>query len=158
MVLPCGRKSEAAVAKARTFEIMFIAVGRGVDGYAKPNNAQIAKKKNMPARRKSVYLDSLIAGESVSRVTLEISTRKIASLTSKGYNDIGPGTYMCGTKMRLKGNSKIDSAAMIPMIALPAASQIPRRCTMYVRYSITKKVTTAEIMVTGVTGFAGIVI
>ena len=50
----CVRKSEAAVANARILDITFRAIGKGAAGYAKPNNAQTAKIKNIPARENSV--------------------------------------------------------------------------------------------------------
>ena len=48
----------------------------GVSGYEKPNNAQTAKIKKIPANRNSVYLDSFITGDNASIAKLETSTRK----------------------------------------------------------------------------------
>ena len=65
-----------AVANAITFDIMLRAIGMGAAGYAKPNNAQTAKIKNIPAKKNRVYLDSFIIGEHVSITKLKISMRK----------------------------------------------------------------------------------
>jgi hypothetical protein len=62
----CGRKSEMAVANARIFDIVLRIIGMGASGYAKPNNAQTANIKNMPAKSNSVYLDSFMAGDNAS--------------------------------------------------------------------------------------------
>jgi hypothetical protein len=52
-----------AVAKARIFDITLRAIGMGAAGYAKPNKAQTAKIKNIPAKRNRVYLDSFMTGD-----------------------------------------------------------------------------------------------
>lgn len=78
-----GRKSETAVANARIFEIVFSAIGRGADGYAKPKNAHTAKIKNMPANRNKVARDSFTTGDSMSSAKLEISTIKSGRKKSK---------------------------------------------------------------------------
>ena len=143
-----------AVANARIFEIMFRAMGRGADGYAKPNHAHTAKIKSMLANRNRLALDSLITGDNASIAILETSTRKRGKKKSNVYNVAGVGGYVRHITIRSKGSSKIIGAAMVPTRALTKAIQNPLRLA---RYAITKKVTNAESIVTGVMGFAGLV-
>src|SRR5579872_2012089 len=150
-IFPGGMKSEMAVANATTFEIMFRATGRGAYGYAKPNNAQTAKIKNMPARRNRVYLDSFMMGDNVSSAKLKISTRKSGKKKSRVNNTVGVGGNVRHMTMRSKGSSKIIGAAIVPTMALPTATQNP---LCLARYTITKKATKPESSVTGVIGSA----
>jgi hypothetical protein len=133
---------------------MLKAVGRGVAGYAKPNNAHTAKIKNIPARRNNVYLDSFMQGDSMSMAKLEISIRKRGRKKSNVNSTVGVGGYVRHITMRSKGSSKIIGAAMVPTIALPTAAQNPLRSA---RNTIMKKATAAEVIVTGVIGLAGVV-
>ena len=64
-----------AVMKHRTFDAALRASGIGEEGYEKPNKAQIANTKNIPAREKKVYFDIFTKGDIVSNEKLEISTR-----------------------------------------------------------------------------------
>jgi hypothetical protein len=105
----CGRKSETAVANARIFEIMLRATGMGAAGYAKPNTAQTAKTKNMPARRNRVALDSFMTGENVSIAKLEISTRKSGKKKSRVNSAPGSGGYVHHITMRSKGSAPASS-------------------------------------------------
>ncbi len=147
MTFSCGRKSETAAANARIFEIMFRAIGMGVAGYAKPSIAHTAKIKNMPARRNRVALDSFITGENVSITRLRIWTRMNGIKKSRISTVPGGGGEIRPITMRSKGSSKIIGAAIVPIMALPKATQNPLRLA---RYAITIKVTNAEIIVTGV--------
>ena len=131
---------------------MFRAIGMGAAGYAKPNNAQTAKLKNIPAKRNRVYLDSFITGDNASIAKLETSTRKRGKKKSKVNCVAGVGGYVRHITMRSNGSSKIIGAAIVPTMALPTATQNPLRLA---RYAITKKVTNPESMVTGVIGFTG---
>src|SRR5579863_7501002 len=154
-IFSCGRKSETAVAKATTFDIMLRATGMGAYGYAKPNNAQTAKIKNIPARRNSVYLDSFMMGDKVSSAKLKISTRKSGKKKSKVNRTVGVGGNVRHITMRSNGSSKISGAAMVPTMALPTATQNPLCLAIY---TITKKATNPESSVTGVIWSAGPVI
>lgn len=154
-IFPCGRKSETAVAKATTFDIMLRATGMGAYGYAKPNNAQTAKIKNIPAIRNRVYLDSFMMGDNVSNVKLKISTRKSGKKKSKVNSTVGVGGNVRHITMRSNGSSKIIGAAIVPTMALPTATQNPLCLAIY---AITKKATNPESAVIGVIGSAGPVI
>ena len=126
----------------------------GAAGYAKPNNAQTAKLKNIPAKRNRVYLDSFITGDNASIAKLETSTRKRGKKKSKVNGISGAGGYVRHITMRSKGSSKIIGAAIVPTMALPTATQNPLRLA---RYAIPKKATNPEVSVTEVMGFAGAV-
>jgi len=141
-----------AVANATIFDVIFRAIGIGTDGYAKPNNAQTANSKNIPAKRNKVYLDSFIKGENVSIAKLEISTRKRGKKKSNVNSISGAGGCVRHITMRSNGSSKIIGAAIVPTMALPIATRNPLCCA---KYTITKKATTPEVAVTGVIGFAG---
>ena len=151
-IFSCGRKSETAVANARIFAIVLRATGMGAAGYAKPNNAQTANIKNIPAKRNSVYLDSFMKGENVSIAKLETSTRKRGKKKSNVNRISGEGGYVRHITMRSNGSSNIIGAAIVPTMALPKATQNPLRLA---KYAITIKATNPEVSVTGVIGFTG---
>jgi hypothetical protein len=73
--------------KESTFETALKAIGRGLEGYVKPNRAQIENTRNIPARAKSEYLEILVSGDNVSNEKLEISRRtkgrKYRSVTAR---------------------------------------------------------------------------
>jgi hypothetical protein len=141
-----------AVANARTFDSALRAIGMGVAGYAKPNNAQTANIKNIPAKGHSVYLDSFMTGDNMSIAKLETSTRKRGKKKSKVNSIAGVGGYVRHITIRSNGSSKIIGAAIAPTMALPKATQNPLRLA---RYAITRKVITPEVSVMGVIGFPG---
>ena len=64
-----------AVMKHRIFDTALRASIMGEVGYEKPNKAQIANTKNIPAREKKVYFEIRVIGDIVNREKLEISTR-----------------------------------------------------------------------------------
>src|SRR5690242_17197671 len=101
----------------------------------------------MPANRKKVNFEGLMTGERVSRAKLRISTRKSGKKKRGVYRVAGAGGNVCHITIRSKGSSKISGAAIVPTIALPRAVLNP---ILRVRNRITKKVTIAEIIVTGV--------
>jgi hypothetical protein len=55
-----------AVTKLRIFDITLRTIGIASEGYQKPNKAQTANTKNIPARENRVYFDSLAKGDNVS--------------------------------------------------------------------------------------------
>lgn len=142
-----------AVAKARTFDSAFRTIGMGAAGYAKPNNAQTANIKNIPARRSSVYLDSFIKGDNVSIAKLAISTRKSGKKKSRVNGMAGAGGYVRHITMRSNGSSKIIGAAIAPTMALPTATQNPLCFFIYAIIAITAKVTNPDASVMGEIGF-----
>ena len=113
-------------------------------GYPKPNNAQTANSKNIPAKGNSVYLESFMTGENVSIAKLETSTRKRGQKKSNVNSISGAGGYVRHITMRSNGSSKIIGAAIVPTMALPKATQNPLRLA---KYAITIKATTPEVSV-----------
>lgn len=82
-----------ATTKLNTLDTSLKAVEIGSDENEKPNRAQTANRKNIPARENRVYLDNVVKGDSVSSENVEISTRnrgrKKRSLKSIGEGGMG---------------------------------------------------------------------
>ena len=121
------RKSVIAVAKLSTFDIPLSATGIGSNGYEKPKTAHTANTKNIPAREKSVYLDSFVNGDSVRSENVEISTRNSGKKKSSLYRfgEGGIGGYVLNMTIRSNGSSNIIGAAAVPTKALPSATFHP---------------------------------
>ena len=148
------RRAERAKRRSRTPGLLRSCSARlewGRSGYAKPNSAQIAKTRNIPAKQNSVCLDTLISGESVSRAKLVISMRKSRTKKKQGKRDRRRGWIRTPHHDQIKGEFEDHRRSDGPHDRAPMAVPSPLRC---VRKMITKKAMTAEVRVTGVIGFA----
>ncbi len=72
VILFSGRKSVTPATKLRIFETTLRVKDIGLEGKAKPNNAQTANTKNMAAKENKVYFDIFVNDDHVRRAKLEI--------------------------------------------------------------------------------------
>ena len=140
------------VTKLRTFEIAFRVNGIGVEGYEKPNNAQIANTKNIPPKENKEYFDILIRGDHVKRAKLDISQESRGKKRIMLNNTAGSGGWFFHIVIKSKGSSKNIGAAIVPTIALPKAAFSPW-CLL--KNAIPMNVTSANRLVIGLIGLGG---
>jgi hypothetical protein len=113
--------------KHRTLEIAFSMMGSGEDGYEKPNKAQTANTRNIPAREKMVLLFIFIRGDNVNSDMVDNSMIK-SGKKKRPLKRIGLGGmagYVLFITIKSNGSSKIIGAAIAATAPLRIAITLP---------------------------------